>query len=709
MGVQNGYSRKQIDAMKGTLNQNRGVIYPLKNIKRSGVDYPVDDRVKNVILDIKVIGAKNGKVYTLDYIGNGAVVDNIARYGVTISEYDKATFETNAEASKRQLIYYRTIDFPAPTTDVVTRIVDIEGEDISFVITYDKTKMNGISFPIADIDNGYAKGTIIDENCYSKNVGVNKTAGNLLANQGSVFPFKSLKRDGSDNKEIQEMHNAILNVKVINAKPGKKYKIDFLGNGTTAWGDPNYSVYLQEMDDNFMNIVQIFTRTNQTNEIPPKGIVSKFITNTGTDIILAVTIDYSKLNSLQSYVMNTSTGNGYGYIIDESCYIYKKENPEVKTNLPLVCRRDGKRLRVKSRYSDSKDLVIDFDELGINAIIHPKRFYMQDRSAAGLSNLFSDAGLWHTITTDWISPYGIMATTNTVSSSSFTVGGNHGTDSGSGFATARFISCKLKADNVEIKDGEVAFAQEKITIETIHYISASNAINTTTGSKRDSVKEIVTYTVTPNNIAVSVTLEALEPVKITRYFGLQTTKSVMQDKMYYMPDTTPTIFDITTLDFGESGKRPSSSADRFVLSKDENVLVGYINRDIGIGFSQIADNEAVIYHTDTKVYMPSVKGTEVTMAVGDSMYYYGGYTLMNALECTGAQKAYFTRDGDKKVYCVDFFNAVSNTFLKIPEEDRNKRVEVIQKGSGVTVDSFVSGKGLKMSATGYSQLKFILK
>ena len=104
-------------------------------------------------------------------------------------------------------------------------------------------------------------------------------------------------------------------------KKGKKYEIDFIGNGTTTWGEPNYSVYLQEMDDEFQNIIQIFNRSNHNFSAPNEAVVTRTISTDSTDIIMSVTIDYSKMNK-HSYAMNTSGSEGYGYIVDESNYYY---------------------------------------------------------------------------------------------------------------------------------------------------------------------------------------------------------------------------------------------------------------------------------------------------------------------------------------------------------------------------------------------------
>ena len=188
-------------------------------------------------------------------------------------------------------------------------------------------------------------------------------------------------------------------------------------------------------------------------------------------------------------------------------------------------------------------MIIDFDELGINKIFHPRRIYFLDKVNGGLNPSFTGATLIKSINTDWISPYGLAAINNPLNSNSFTVGGNHGTNSSSGFAIARNISISMYTDNKLVGDRQAIYAKEKVVIEVLNYIAAPNVIDLTTGAKRDSVAE---YTITPKNINVSVTLEALEEVDLKYYLGIQAEKDGPWYKyLYYMPDVNQTIIDMT--------------------------------------------------------------------------------------------------------------------------------------------------------------------
>lgn len=559
-------STQVLQAMTGNtpislgLQVNKGVVYPLKNLVKGGTTYPVATHISNLILDVKVLGAKKGKLYSIDWIGNGISSNGENRYSIAISEFDKGLYATNGESSRRRLVDFRNTNFPAPTETVVTRSIEIEGEGLTFVITYDRTAFESRNFVAINYSdtNGDARGAVIDEVSY------------------------------------------------------------FYSNNTVLSNDAN--------------------------------------------------------------------------------------NPF------LVCQKLGSNHRVQFSYNQEKSMIVDFDKLGINQIIHMRRIYLANKLDGKLDFSFGGGTLIKDIDTDWISPYGLTALTNPLNSNSFTTGGNHGTNSASGFPTAKNVSVKMFADDKVVNDGETLSANEKVVIQVVNYVSAANVIDTTTGQKRDSVAEYVTYTIRPRTIDVSVTLEAIEETRLNYYLGIQAEKEgPWYKKLYYMPDSSPTIFDIemNTAE-GNSGLYPNSKADRFVMKKDQIALIGYRSNDIGMGRSTMIDGQKVFRHTANlsgKVYGHLV-GNPVTLKTGDTVFFSGSFTITEPLECPGAETAYVISDGQRKVYCVDFFNATSNTFLKVDEIDYNKRIEVIEKSASVTVDNFISSKGLKMSSTGYGQLKF---
>ncbi|MEK4894171.1 hypothetical protein MHH74_29545 [Bacillus sp. FSL M7-0996] len=693
----------KVSAPIGQLNINRGADFPLSNTVRDGVLPTFDQVAKDAIISVEVSGAKQGKLYGIEWLGNGYNDAGTIRYGFTIAEYDKATFGTNSESGKRQIAYYKTNNFPAPTTDIVTRNLYIPVEDITFTITYDRTKI-GTILRITDNSAGVAKGAVIDERCYRYKQKVEENKGYLLNNQGKLDPFANIVRDGTTYPKLSAINDAILDCRVQNAKIGKLYRISYIANGTTAWGNPNYSIWLEECDPDFQNIRTIFNRTNQNTPAPTKAIETRIISTTNEDVILNITIDYSKLTK-DKYPLNAA-GDGYGYIIAESNYSHKKQAivPTIdtlkKNEVSVV--KSGTTISAKFYYSSTKDMIIEWSPLKNNKFTHFSKWYFQDKGRAW--NDFSGTQAMMT-GTDWVSPYGLMAVNNTVSSASFTVGGAHGTEGGTGFPTGRHQSTKVLVDGVEVTGG-VSMKGNEVTIIAEHYVFASNVINTTTGAARDVLRELVTYTVTPNNVQISTELRAMEDCKITRYAGLQATKTAgYWTKFYAMLDKVA-VYDTTDTSEGATEPKSKVNTDRFVLFGGNDTVVGYMNR-FGIGDKRyIPDTEPGVYWTGGefgKIYMHNIK-QDVPLKTGDTLYYSGGYTLMETFK--NAFRGYFIKEGNQKVYVLDF-HGTNNVIVDIGEY--NKKVKVIDKTANITCDDYVTGVGLRVNSVGYNQLKFSLE
>ncbi|HHT7172080.1 TPA: hypothetical protein ACTZ3H_002772 [Bacillus cereus] len=704
VGIKKAYAAaEKVSAPIGQLNINRGADFPLSNTVRDGVLHPFGQSAKDAILSVKVSGAKQGKLYGIEWLGNGYDDAGTIRYGFTIAEYDKATFGTNSESGRRQIAYYKTNNFPAPTTDVVTRNLYIPAEDITFTITYDRTKI-GTILRITENSAGIAKGAVIDERCYTYKQKVDENKGNLLNNQGKVFPFDNVVRDATTYPEFLAINDAILDCKVQNAKIGKIYRISYIGNGTTAWGEPNYAIWLEECDPGFQNIRTVFSRANQNTPVPTKAIETRTISTNNEEIILNITIDYSKLTK-DKYPMN-APGDGYSYIIHESRCDYKRNsapmNVETLKRNEVAVIKSGNKISVKFYYSSTKDMVIEWAPLKNNNFTHFSKWYFQDKGRAW--DDFSGTQAMAT-GTDWVSPYGLMAVNNTVSSASFTVGGAHGTEGGTGFPTGRNQSTKVLVDGMEVTDG-IAVKGSEIAIIAEHYVFASNVINTATGAARDVLRELVTYTVTPNNVQISTELRALEDCKLTRYAGLQATKTGGYWTRFYSMLDKATIYNTTDTTEGATLPKEQVNTDRFILFGGNDTVVCYMNK-FGIGDKRyILDTDPYVYWTGGefgKLYMHNIK-QEVPLKAGESLFYSGGYTIMETFKNT--LRGYFIKEGNQKVYVLDF-HGTNNVIVDIGEY--NKKVKVVDKTAGITCDDYVTGVGLRVNSVGYNQLKFILE
>jgi hypothetical protein len=697
-----------ITTAKGYIENNRGVDYPLRNLTKDGQVYAVSQTVKDVVLDAKVLNASPGKIYAITYISKG----NNSSYGFTVDEFDESTFSTSSASSRRRVVYYVDFPFSAPLDNITTRVIEKEGK--VFIVTIDYSKITTSALNISETVAGVAQGAVIDKGNYVIKPDYPVGLGQFENNRGVDFPLRAIVKDGVKSPVSQTVKEVILDVKVINAIQGKYYSIAYVANGFNG----SYGITIDQYDkstfatNSASSKSQVTYYLNTPFSAPTENPVTRIL-NAG-DLIFVITLDYSKIPLDNLNINSTASGQALSAVIDESCYIFQKqqtiETGTDKYSFPMVALKTGTTLAAKFVYSDSQNMIIEFDLLGINQITHLKRIYTQDKVAGTMDNdLYANRVLLYEASSDWISPYRIEALSNGNGNSLFTTGANHGTNNGEGFPTARNGGAKIYVDDMELRDGEVSFAREKVVIETVQYVSAFNAVNLTTGDKRDSLKETIKYTITPGNLAVSLNFEALEDLNVKNYAGLQMQKGVWGNKIYFMEDAAlPTVYDISGANSAQSSTKANGQPDRWVAKGSSHTVVAYYDEEIGLGDRVYVDTtETMLYTTGTKIYGKLLyNAAGRTLLAGDSMYWCGGYTFTQGLSCPGAETAYKIRNsGGQKVYVVDFITA-ANTFLQVDASDYNKKITVIEKSSSITVDNYITAKGLKIAASGYGQLKF---
>ena len=90
---------------KGYLEENKGVDYPLRNMRFNGNTGTVSEAAKNAILDAKVFGARIGYYYKLTMIANGYESNGKKRWGITLEERSIENFETTGGTNRFIFIY----------------------------------------------------------------------------------------------------------------------------------------------------------------------------------------------------------------------------------------------------------------------------------------------------------------------------------------------------------------------------------------------------------------------------------------------------------------------------------------------------------------------------------------------------------------------------------------------------------------------------
>ena len=240
-----------------------------------------------------------------------------------------------------------------------------------------------------------------------------------------------------------------------------------------------------------------------------------------------------------------------------------------------------------------------------------------------------------------------------------TVSGNHGTDGGGGFPTARSVSTTITIDGVEVDSDNTEKPFEKIEMITINEVTNKSNINLDTG-ERSQVDFIETtkYTFEHNRMAVEVELEAVNDFFIGWYMGLQLIRNGWRTDAYFNHDLVKTGLYTQTLDILESGtKEESPNMHRVTMRNNKGDTIHVeTDKDYGMGYTKIRNDDPVCYLRENyqKFYFHLVKNyNNLIVLKGEKVKYRGAYIFGKNKAKNATNVTYFTENGIKKAY-VDF-------------------------------------------------------
>src|SRR5699024_2946449 len=107
-------------------------------------------------------------------------------------------------------------------------------------------------------------------------------------------------------------------------------------------------------------------------------------------------------------------------IILLSVYIYSHNNNEA-----IVISKNNREVMIKQKLTTESNIIIVYNKLRNNDFHEMTQFIIQDKEADEFD--FSGVAVMST-STDFVSPYGILASNKQVNNSEITVGGAHGTE-----------------------------------------------------------------------------------------------------------------------------------------------------------------------------------------------------------------------------------------------------------------------------------------
>ena len=423
-------------------------------------------------------------------------------------------------------------------------------------------------------------------------------------------------------------------------------------------------------------------------------------------------LDYNFLsgfNSLKGNPINIPSNAYYlvtsGYITSletKMVYIGTEEIPyqefgggtsqmDVFSTNQLSFNTDGFPL-ISTPYDATSNIEYTFGQLGINEFYHLQRIK---------TDYFNQL-----VSSDHISPYRIKAVRNPIADNSVIVtGGNHGSDGGGGgFPTGRPISIDVYIDNKKITSG-THNTNSPIVVKVVNEACAYNTVNTTTGERRDVLRETITYTFYPNVQTVSIDMEALEPIEFYGHRGISMQRHNHKQFAYVPTDSNGQVNAGGAFDFHSTSE--GSDGDRIVqYNADNHLAVMFLDERIGLGDFELNTVDPRWFMSSGKTYSNTIEqGKYHAVATNEILTLSGGYHFGKGLDMPGNGKAYHIIRGGKRVYCADDFYTRSG-YIEVLPEDVNKEVKVI-KNVGYTVDGFTTSKGLKFSkSSGAGTLMF---
>jgi len=443
-----------------------------------------------------------------------------------------------------------------------------------------------------------------------------------------------------DGTRYSVFDNAVLDVKVHYADTNALYRLKHISKDNTSWGAAVTFVTIDKSLDGGETWVQLHGRGAANFENGQTGIKAHVVKNSNMQEIFTITLDWDKVN--------TGSNNADNYFISPNTYFFRTASSDSVDLLgeDLIASLDGRSLKVKHTLNSTENVIVEYNALKNNNFHEISKMTVQSK-ASNINDLTSGTVAFMN-GTDWVSPYGLLADNNVVSDNAggITVGGAHGTGGGTGFPTGEFG--ELVAVTI---DGQpltnIATRGKTLKVIVDHYISASNAINKTTGAKRRSIKERRTYTITSRSHKVQVDITALEDVTLTRYAGLQMIQPAYYTGLYLHDDVTNTVYVPGELASGFTipQEKSFSKLDRAVLFNDKSMLIMMTDRAFGIGDGHLApahtetNPQAPIYITGGafgKIYSHNLgkDNNSVALATNQTISYRGGYYFVENKSAT---------------------------------------------------------------------------
>lgn len=704
---------------------------PMQSRSRDGVVSAASSLMNNAILDAKVYGAKPGKVYRIEWIGNGVTqFGDSNKYAILISEYDEATYNSDSLAGVRRLQELGDGDFSnLPTVGgVVNRVIKCANDPSIIVNLSYMPSFFGASAQVifnATYSGGYS--WVIDPINYVElpleELEARVDSADLIKEEFHILPLLKMARDGVESSISSSAKTGILAATVYGAKAGKLYRIEWIGGGVVLSGTVRYEILIDEYDaGNYeadsatgrRNIIKLGDLTVGGGLVQPAGnvCIQTMVSTRDPSITVVVIYDPSVISAGSQMVLNNPGSSNYSAVIHPKFYSALPAPSTVNISSSDIenmntLRQSVSPLRVD--HSQAGSIRVEFDHGDDRCRVNIVKAGANDLMALYSYDVFVD-GAWVRKTgssTDWIGPFGMRAVNNGNGNPSSWSGASHDSTGGgsTGDPSAQTDVYIAKTEHGIVNVGDIVDCAElSLTVENSLY--AHNTVPKDAFVGRFVMKEVVHYTVKalPNGQGASVNVilsgMPLEPLEINKYYGMQMLALGLDS--YWFPGCTQSSHWPKSQNLNSGSKLLFPNIDRFTaLSNDKKfAVVGWMDPSFGIaaaGRPKVPDGEALgISSTYSKLYHQLIVGPSV-FAAGEAVEWRGCYTFTPGVHEGSAFHHLMSAFNGIHVG-VESIGAVDQS-LSVENKFRGKDVVSITKSAGLTDQVNISAVGLKLKTT----------
>lgn len=703
-------------AANNVLLVNSGVAYPLRQMTRGGITSPANTSWNNLILNVRVIGAREGEYYQIAYQQNEALLNGANNFSWIIKKFDSANFET-APSGEVQLI--STGYAPNPTINraggiQTIRLYPFSRPEMRIDITIDASKLpaTGITINSNSADTYAGWSWIIDPSCYVMLMADTEIAAlnELNINSGNVFPLRTMARNGETSTGSTYLNNLLLKMRVINAQPGYYYGIRYFKNGVAgiSGGQDGWDIERNPIADYATGSI----RTAAISYADPApdidragGIQTIHLTATsGGSEEFYLTVDPAGFPAFGTPIKGLFSGEQlYSWIIDPSCYEYASAaNPSATSNTVTGLNVSGtaatKNFSFVFPHGETEMMRVKLGANGFNGLFNLKSTELApvgDPGSAAWTPVNSYA-------TDWFPPMVVQAVNNGDGQGSLYTGGNHGSNGdASGSQTAHMIEWRCEIDGKPLAADEVIDGYcDRVTFRWVNELCAYNTIS----AQRYVLRQTLVAHVHAGDIETFCDVTALEPIIVKTDNGPQMVTTGYQETCHFFGGIQQArIAFADALNSGQKSLAPNAWAD-VCGSAANGYQISWMNRSYGIGDGRYVGGTAGYMRQggsgNTKHYHAAVASYSLNMVAGDSYQWNGGYAWApngnvagTNLDCT------FTYHKFGKPRIAYAFIGAGNGVLK-PIDGLI--------GVQVGADEVIGPTGLKVTASGYDVQDLVL-